>query len=239
MCGTRGVSILMDQKKIDLIQSGMKLFAQKGYHKTSIQEIATEAGISKGAFYLYFDSKEQFIGTALQYFHNQLKKQIADASMEELPPKQNLSQQIFFITTCVYEHRNFIIMHLREDISIGDHAENFFQQMKIDNYHWLRENVEEIYSDQVEPYLFEIIIQLEGLINGFLKWLVIDQLPIDKNRIGPYIVKRLDDIVQGILQQDEDPLIQMDHLPTHYQSMINEKNVEEELKETLITLKNK
>src|SRR5690625_4432163 len=135
----------MNEKMMDLIESGMKLFAAKGYHKTSIEEIAAKAGISKGAFYLYFDSKEDFIATALQYFHTQLTKRIADVSLEDLPPKQSLAHQINVITNYIYQHRNFIIIHLREDISIGKHAEELFQQMKIDHYHWLKENVQVIY----------------------------------------------------------------------------------------------
>ncbi|WP_425574658.1 TetR/AcrR family transcriptional regulator, partial [Streptomyces rhizosphaericus] len=38
----------MNEKKLKLIENGMKLFAKKGYYHTSIQEIASESGVSKG-----------------------------------------------------------------------------------------------------------------------------------------------------------------------------------------------
>lgn len=41
-----------------LLASGESLFARYGLDKTSIDELAKSAGISKGAFYLFFDSKE-------------------------------------------------------------------------------------------------------------------------------------------------------------------------------------
>ncbi|MBT2216522.1 TetR/AcrR family transcriptional regulator [Virgibacillus dakarensis] len=41
-------------EKLMLIEKSMNLLARKGYHTTSIQEIATAAVVSKGAFYLYF-----------------------------------------------------------------------------------------------------------------------------------------------------------------------------------------
>ncbi|MTW87604.1 TetR family transcriptional regulator [Virgibacillus dakarensis] len=44
----------MIEKKLLLIEKGINLLARKGYHTTSIQEIATAAVVSKGAFYLYF-----------------------------------------------------------------------------------------------------------------------------------------------------------------------------------------
>lgn len=229
----------MNEKKMDLIESGMKLFAQKGYHKTSIQEIASKAGISKGGFYLYFNSKEEFIATALHYFHTQITKRIAAASMGGFSPKQSLKQQINSLTEYVFEHRNFIIMHLREDISIGQHAEQFFQQMKIDNYHWLKDNVQDIYGDKIDPYLFDIIIQLEGLINGFLKWLVIENLYVEKDRIGPYIINRLDEIVQGILRANEEPLISLEALPVEYKSFLMEQANKEKLQKLLLSMDEK
>lgn len=224
---------------MELIETGMKLFSLKGYHKTSIQEIATAAGISKGAFYLYFESKEEFILTALKYSHSQITKKIADTSGKNYPARENLAKQINLVTNYLYKHRDFIIMHFREDISIGDHAVKLFQQIKIDTYHWLKENIQSIYGTKVDHYLFDIIIQLEGLLNGYFQWIVIEQVEIERERIGPYIVQRLDDIVQGILLEKENPLIPKTNLPTHYQSIINEKKIEEDLRNILGTIKNK
>lgn len=224
---------------MDLIESGMKLFAAKGYHKTSIEEIAAKAGISKGAFYLYFDSKEDFIATALQYFHTQLTKRIADVSLEDLPPKQSLAHQINVITNYIYQHRNFIIIHLREDISIGKHAEELFQQMKIDHYHWLKENVQVIYGNKIEKYLLDIIIQLDGLLKGYFQWIIIDDLHVEKNRIGPYIVKRLDEIVWGMIEKNEEPLIPLANLPIEYQSIVTEQKNKEMVRNILFSIEEK
>lgn len=42
-------------------QAALQLFARKGYAYTSISDIATEAGISKGLMYNYFSSKEALL----------------------------------------------------------------------------------------------------------------------------------------------------------------------------------
>ncbi len=47
----------MKEKERLIIEMAMKLFATKGVNATSVQEIVTACGISKGAFYLYFKSK--------------------------------------------------------------------------------------------------------------------------------------------------------------------------------------
>jgi len=43
------------------MDTALDLFANKGFHSTSIQDIAEKAGISKGLLYNYFDSKEDLI----------------------------------------------------------------------------------------------------------------------------------------------------------------------------------
>lgn len=43
-----------------LLEAGKKLFAKKGYHRTTIEDITKEAGVSHGTFYVYFKSKKEF-----------------------------------------------------------------------------------------------------------------------------------------------------------------------------------
>ena len=44
-----------------LLDSALKLFGEKGFHATSVQEIVKKAGLTKGAFYHHFTSKEDVL----------------------------------------------------------------------------------------------------------------------------------------------------------------------------------
>jgi AcrR family transcriptional regulator len=44
-----------------ILQQAMKIFLEKGYHGTSIDEITRAAGLTKGAFYWHFKSKEDLL----------------------------------------------------------------------------------------------------------------------------------------------------------------------------------
>jgi AcrR family transcriptional regulator len=44
-----------------LLEAGRNLFAEQGYHATSIQAIASRASTAAGAFYTYFRSKRQLL----------------------------------------------------------------------------------------------------------------------------------------------------------------------------------
>lgn len=49
------------QKKKLIMDTALELFAENGFHATSISQIAKKAGISKGLTYNYFKSKEEIL----------------------------------------------------------------------------------------------------------------------------------------------------------------------------------
>ncbi len=49
-----------------LLESAVSVFAHHGYDRATLDEIAREAGFSKGAFYVHFESKEDLFWTLLE-----------------------------------------------------------------------------------------------------------------------------------------------------------------------------
>src|SRR5574342_1436325 len=47
-----------EETRTKILESAIKLFSNQGYNKASVDDICTEAGISKGAFYHHFESKQ-------------------------------------------------------------------------------------------------------------------------------------------------------------------------------------
>lgn len=52
---------IREERKQQILEAALEIFAQKGYHQASISQIATEAHISKGLLYNYFENKEQLL----------------------------------------------------------------------------------------------------------------------------------------------------------------------------------
>lgn len=48
-----------EERKLQIIRTACRLFAQKGYHNTTMPDIAREIGMSVGNLYNYFESKEE------------------------------------------------------------------------------------------------------------------------------------------------------------------------------------
>ncbi len=57
-----------------LLEAGVSIFIDQGYHGTGIQEVVDKAGIPKGSFYNYFKSKEDFGSKTIVHFGEQFKE---------------------------------------------------------------------------------------------------------------------------------------------------------------------
>lgn len=55
-------------KKDKLLDQGVSLLLEKGYHATGLKEILDTVQIPKGSFYTYFNSKEQFAAEAINHY---------------------------------------------------------------------------------------------------------------------------------------------------------------------------
>jgi AcrR family transcriptional regulator len=60
-----------NKQKERLFAKGRELLTKYGVHKTSVEDITKAAGMAKGSFYQYFDSKESFFFEIVVQFHNE------------------------------------------------------------------------------------------------------------------------------------------------------------------------
>ena len=58
----------MNDSKEHILLTSLKLFMQKGFKEVTMKEIVEKTGLSKGAFYHYFSSKEQVFAEVIDHF---------------------------------------------------------------------------------------------------------------------------------------------------------------------------
>ncbi|CAI3923896.1 MULTISPECIES: TetR/AcrR family transcriptional regulator [Commensalibacter] len=60
-----------NNKKNLLLKTGQEIFASHGFTNVGLTELLKKAGIPKGSFYYYFDSKEDYGVAVIQYYMDQ------------------------------------------------------------------------------------------------------------------------------------------------------------------------
>jgi len=75
-----------ERAKEQLIECAARLFLEKGYNATGINEIISSAGLSKGSFYFYFSSKKDLAIAVVEYYSqlklNEVSKAAKDRTWE-------------------------------------------------------------------------------------------------------------------------------------------------------------
>mgnify|MGYP003370329204 CR=1 FL=1 len=66
----------MNKTKRKIFETSMKLFADKGYEATSIEEITATVGVAKGTLYYHFSSKEEIFNFLIEEGMKLLKNSI-------------------------------------------------------------------------------------------------------------------------------------------------------------------
>jgi AcrR family transcriptional regulator len=66
----------MNKTKRKIFETSMKLFAEKGYDATSIEEITATVGVAKGTLYYHFSSKEEIFNFLIEEGVKLLKNSI-------------------------------------------------------------------------------------------------------------------------------------------------------------------
>ena len=79
--------------KTRLLQAAERVFAEKGLDRAKVEDITMQAGLSKGAFYLHFDSKGDAFKELLSDVLAQLQSRIGEAVEAKLPPLQRGFEQ--------------------------------------------------------------------------------------------------------------------------------------------------
>lgn len=74
-----------------IIQSAGQLFLETGYDATSVQDICSHAGVSKGAFYHYFETKQALFMTLMDYWSSSVMQ---DGGSEVFQTDLSIKEQL-------------------------------------------------------------------------------------------------------------------------------------------------
>src|SRR3989454_10778877 len=81
-----------EEAKSRILDVANKVFAEKGYHEATMDDIARRLGVSKGAIYLYFSSKEDLFEAMCKTAPQAFKEILYSSFGDEANPIQSATQ---------------------------------------------------------------------------------------------------------------------------------------------------
>ena len=170
-----------------ILNAGKKEFLAKGFRSASLRSIVKEAGVTTGAFYGYYKSKEELfealVGEHYQYLIDRFKdaqKQFADLPHERQPDVMSDISGV-----CMFDMLHYAYQHLEECklilcCSEGTRFSGLIDEMvkiEVEGTHAYQRVLEELGrpSPPLDPNLEHILIT--GMFHTFFE-LIIHEMPL-------------------------------------------------------------
>jgi AcrR family transcriptional regulator len=153
--------------------AALRLFKEKGYHATSMRDIAAAVGINKGSLYSYIKSKEDLLVPFFEQAQGVLLSEIEQISADtDLSPTDRLKRAIHAHVTAVADNLDVLTVYLSEWRQLGTEslATNRDQRARYSRmFH-------EILSDGVAAGEFRpmdtriVMLGMIGMCNYLFRW---------------------------------------------------------------------
>lgn len=189
---------LIEVRRKQLMQGAVKLFKEKGFHRTTTREIAKEAGFSIGTLYEYIRTKEDILYLICDSIyievHNRLAELISESSIEGL--KSSIQQYYKLIDDMSDE---FTVMY-QESKSLPKEALQYVLKKEMEMvalFEQILQHLSEcgelsIRPEQIELAAHHIVVQ--GQMWAFRRWALNTRYTIEQ-----YIELQTDQLLVGLL----------------------------------------
>lgn len=189
-------------KKNALLQTAFDLFTGKGFAKTTVSDIVTQAGLAKGTFYLYFKDKYDLRDKLIAFKAGQL----FDDAHHALDQEQILTfeDEILFMTDYIigrFETDQALIKFLAKNLSWGVFQDTFSTTSTVVSEKFYTHYLNSLEKYQVnctspELMLFTII----ELIGSTSYNCILKNQPVTMEEYMPYLHESLHKILEVFIK---------------------------------------
>ncbi|MBW7456246.1 TetR/AcrR family transcriptional regulator [Paenibacillus sepulcri] len=194
--------------KHEIISSASRLFSERGFPSTSIQDIADDCQIAKGSVYKYFPSKEDLFNDVFdqcqQVFFEQVEelKLVYGHSPKELMLRQTIFQLQYFM-----KHK-FVLVDFKE-LPIQQNAKfvPLRLRVRVRLLNWHKERMLNTYGQLIESHIWDLVTLYKAILKEYLNWIIQSGIPISVEETASLIIDRLDALVEHIVLAQPKPVL--------------------------------
>lgn len=109
---------LVERRRRQIADAAVKLFVEKGFHKTTTRQIARAADISIGSLYEYFTCKEDILYLVCDFIHSEMEHGVSTAMAKAAGGRDALAMVIREYFMVCHRMSDFILMIYQETQSL-------------------------------------------------------------------------------------------------------------------------
>ena len=109
---------LVERRRRQIADAAVRLFIEKGFHKTTTRQIARTAEISIGSLYEYFTCKEDILYLVCDFIHSEMEQGVASAMAKASGGRDALAKVIREYFMVCHRMSDFILMIYQETQSL-------------------------------------------------------------------------------------------------------------------------
>ena len=180
-------------KKQLIIEKALELFAEQGIEATSVQQITERCGISKGAFYLSFKSKDELILSLIDSFMTQITAEI-DHTVSTTEDKKELPYQYYLKNLEIFtKYASFTKLFMNEQT----HSNHHDLLLKLEYYdHMISQSIlkmlDRIYGDDIAMVRYDLLVCIKIFTPSFCFMHFRYCLPVDMERLARSLAEKTD-----------------------------------------------
>jgi AcrR family transcriptional regulator len=150
---------LIEMRRMEIVKAAVDLFVRKGFHKTTVREIAREFGMSIGTLYEYIRTKEDILFLVCDYIHTSFGMRVRP-SLEITPDSvETLKGAINTYYRMIDEMQDYLLFLYQETKSLSHGARKYIFKAEEE----MTEIFEEILTRGIEDGSFKIKSKQAGL----------------------------------------------------------------------------
>ncbi|WP_394581692.1 TetR/AcrR family transcriptional regulator [Cytobacillus firmus] len=181
-------------KKQLIMESALELFAKQGFEATSVQQITEHSGISKGAFYLSFKSKDELIMALIDQFMEQFISDIDRIVKDPNNTGGELLRKFFYTTFHSFQkHSDFAKIFIKEQahtfneelISKGRHFDQLIDDITLSM-------IDQLYGEAVQHTKYDLIYCIKGFMHVYSHLFLFFNVPLDLDILCRSLAEKTD-----------------------------------------------
>ncbi|MEY9971028.1 AcrR family transcriptional regulator [Lysinibacillus sp. RC46] len=184
-------------KKQLIMEKALELFSEQGFEATSVQQITERCGISKGAFYLSFKTKDELLISMVEYYLQQFVTDVDQVVRSSLSKDIILVEFYKSIFQAFKNHAASARVFFNEKVLLT--KKELFQKIiayDVEMSKSILYMLEQLYQDELQETKYDVMYCIKGFMKSYSELFIFSDIPLDLDQLARSLAEKTEIIAR-------------------------------------------